>query len=218
MPAMDWRHLRRVPWLDRRARFLARTPTAGWHLEVGCSTGGTLRHFMELRPDLRFAAVDVVDFSASIPAGVSFHRADVSADALPFPDGQFDSIGLMHVAEHLPQFGRAPTELARVLRPGGRLYVEGPGQRSLLMPSSTRDFPLNFYDDPSHIAPMTRGRMAHVFGVGGLRVRSSGAARSWLLILGLPWSIVSLNRYYFLSGLIHVVGSYVYVEFEKSGG
>jgi SAM-dependent methyltransferase len=172
---------------------------------------------MELRPDLRFAAVDVVDFSGSLPPGVAFHRADLSADTLPFPDGQFDSISLMHVGEHLREFGKGPSELARVLKPRGRLYVEGPGQRSLLMPSSTRDFPLNFYDDPSHIAPMTRGRMAHVFGVGGLRVRSSGAARSWLLILALPWSVVSLNRRHFLGGLIHLAGAYVCVEFEKSG-
>jgi SAM-dependent methyltransferase len=215
---MDWRHLRRAPWLDRRARFLAQTPPAGWHLDAGCSTCGTLRHFMELRPDLHYAAVDIQDFSASMPPGVEFHRADLSADSLPFPDARFDSITLMHVAEHLAQFGKAPAEFARVLKPGGRVYVEAPGQRSLLLPSSTRDFPLNFYDDPSHIAPMPRGRIAHVFGVNGLRVRRSGAARSWPLILALPWSALRLNRFYFLSGLIHLVGSYVCVEFEKTGG
>ena len=215
---MHWRHLRRVPWLDRRARFLARTPPGGQHLDAGCSTGGTLRHFMELRPDLHFAAVDLGDLSACVPPGVDFHRLNLITDSLPFPDGHFDSITLMHVAEHLPQFGRAPAELARVLKPGGRLYVEGPGHRSLLLPSSTRDFPLNFYDDPSHIAPVTRGRLAHVFGVNGLRVRRSGAARSWVLVLALPWSILRLNRFYFLSGIIHLVGSYVCVEFEKSNG
>jgi SAM-dependent methyltransferase len=216
MPDMDWRHLRRAPWLDRRARFLAQTPPAGWHLDAGCSTCGTLRHFMELRPDLRYTAIDLEDFSACVPSGVAFHRLNLIADALPFADGQFDSISLMHVAEHLAQFGKAPAELARVLKPGGRLYVEAPGPRSLLLPSSTRDFPLNFYDDPSHVAPMSRGRIAHVFGINGLRVRSSGAARSWLLILALPWSILSLNRFYFLSGLIHLAGSYVYVEFLKT--
>ena len=212
---MDWRHLRRAPWLDRRARFLARTPRAGRHLDAGCSNGGTLRHFQELRPDLRFSAVDLEDFSASVPPGVEFRRVNLITDDLPFSDGYFDSISLMHVGEHLPQFGKAPAELARVLKPGGRLYVEGPGQRALLLPSSTRDFPLNFYDDPTHIAPLTRGRIAHVFGVGGLRIRASGPARSWLLILALPWSALRMNRFYFLSGIIHLVGSYVAVEFQK---
>jgi len=212
---MDWRHLRRAPWLDRRARFLAKTPPAGLHLDAGCSTCGTLRHFMELRPDVHFTGVDLEDVSAEVPPGVEFHRLNLITDTLPFPDGHFDSITLMHVGEHLPQFGKVPTELARVLKRGGRLYVEGPGQRSLLMPSSTHDFPLNFYDDPTHIAPLTRGRIAHLFGVNGLRVRSSGAARSWAIILGLPWSMPRLNRYYFLSGIINLVGSYVCVEFQK---
>ena len=173
---------------------------------------------MEFRPDLHYAAVDLEDVSGHLPAGVEFHRANLITDSLPFPDGHFDSISLMHVAEHLPQFGKAPAELARVLKPGGRLYVEAPGQRSLLLPSSTRDFPLNFYDDPTHIAPLPRGRIAHVFGVNGLRVRSSGAARSWILVLALPWSILRLNRFYFLSGVIHLVGSYVCVEFGKGDG
>jgi len=171
-----------------------------------------------MRPDLHFGAVDLEDVSAFAPAGVDFRRANLITDALPFPEGYFDSASLMHVAEHLPQFGRAPAELARVLKPGGRLYVEGPGQRSLLMPSSTRDFPLNFYDDPTHIAPVTRGRIAHAFGVGGLRVRASGPARSWLLVMAMPLAILRLNRFYFKSGLIHLVGSYVCVEFEKVAG
>lgn len=213
---MDWRHLRRAPWLDRRARFLAKTPPAGSHLDAGCSTCGTLRHFMELRPDLRYAAVDLEAVSACVPQGVEFHRLNLITDVLPFPDGHFDSITLMHVAEHLPQFGKAPAELARVLKPGGRLYVEGPGQRSLLMPSSTRDFPLNFYDDPTHIAPVTRGRITHLFGVGGLRVRSSGVARSWIQILALPWFILRMDRFYFLSAIVQLAGSYVCVEFEKT--
>jgi len=170
---------------------------------------------MELRPDVHFTGVDLEDVSAEVPPGVEFHRLNLITDTLPFPDGHFDSITLMHVGEHLPQFGKVPTELARVLKRGGRLYVEGPGQRSLLMPSSTHDFPLNFYDDPTHIAPLTRGRIAHLFGVNGLRVRSSGAARSWAIILGLPWSMPRLNRYYFLSGIINLVGSYVCVEFQK---
>lgn len=212
---MNWRVLRRFSWLDRRAAFLNRTPVGGWHLDAGCSTCGTLRHFIELRPDLHFAAVDCAALEASVPDGVEFHRMDLVTDQLPFPNNKFDSITLMHVAEHLPSFGKAPQELARVLKPGGRLYVEGPGQRSLLFPSSTRDFPLNFYDDPSHIAPVSRGRLAHVFGLDGLRVKRSGAARSWVLIFALPWSLLRRDRFHVLSGLIHLGGVYVFVEFEK---
>jgi SAM-dependent methyltransferase len=213
---MNWRVLRRFSWLDRRAEFLNRSPVAGRHLDAGCSTCGTLRHFIELRPDLHFAAVDCADLQAHVPKDVEFHRMDLVTDHLPFPDNHFDSVTLMHVAEHLPNYGKAPQELARVLRPGGRLYVEGPGPRSLWFPSSTRDFPLNFYDDPSHVAPVSRGRLAHVFGVGGLRVSRSGAARSWVLIMSMPWSLLRRDRFHFLSGLIHLGGAYVFVEFQKT--
>jgi ubiquinone/menaquinone biosynthesis C-methylase UbiE len=63
---------------------------------------------------------------------------DLIQNGLPFAGETFDSITLMHMMEHLPQFGKAPVELFRILKPGGRLYIEGPGPRSLFFPSSLK--------------------------------------------------------------------------------
>lgn len=202
--------------MDRRALFLSKSLVAGHHLDVGSSTGNTISHFVELRPDIHFVGVDCEDYGHLMPKGVEFRRVNIITDTLPFPDNYFDSISMMHVMEHLPQFGRAPSELARVLKPGGRMYVEGPSPRSILFPSSAGHITLNFYDDPTHIAPLSKGRIVRVFGVDGLRVKDTGMARSWPLILGMPWSLVKGDWLHFLAGLIHLGGWNVYVEFEKT--
>ena len=79
---MDWRHLRAAPWLDTRARFVSRVPPKGTLLDLGSSDGGTLRHFAELRPDLRFLAVDIAGTPENHPAGCQFHRADRYGQAM----------------------------------------------------------------------------------------------------------------------------------------
>lgn len=215
---MNWKHLNGFEWLDRRACVLRDTPKGGRHLEAGCSTCRPLRHFAELRPDVRFSAVDYHDFSNHAPLGVDFHQLDLTSDNLPFADESFDSITLMHVMEHLPSYGKAPVEFYRVLKPSGRLYVEGPGPRSLLFPSSAKTITLNFWDDPTHIAPLSYGRICRVFGIAGMRVVCNGHSRSLPLILGMPWSFLKRDWLHFWAGFNHLFGWNVYVLFKKQDG
>ncbi len=49
-----------------------------------------------------------------------------SATALPFPDASFDVVAAFDVIEHCEPEDRAVAELARVLRPGGRLLASVP--------------------------------------------------------------------------------------------
>jgi SAM-dependent methyltransferase len=51
--------------------------------------------------------------------GLDARRGDIQQ--LPFTDGQFDVVVCNHVLYHLPDRERGFAELARVLRPGGRL-------------------------------------------------------------------------------------------------
>lgn len=50
---------------------------------------------------------------------------------LPFPDESFDAAAANHVLYHLPDVDRGLAELARVLRPGGRLVATTNAVRSL---------------------------------------------------------------------------------------
>jgi SAM-dependent methyltransferase len=54
---------------------------------------------------------------------------DIEGDALnlPLPDASFDVAISTQVLEHVPQPWRAVAEMARVLRPGGRVVVTCPG-------------------------------------------------------------------------------------------
>lgn len=47
---------------------------------------------------------------------------------LPFEDGSFDAIFYHHVIEHVDDPAKSLTELARVLRPGGLIYVGTPNR------------------------------------------------------------------------------------------
>jgi SAM-dependent methyltransferase len=194
---------------------LHHTRQGGKHLDAGCSTCGTVGHFVELRPDLKITAIDSCDFSAHVPPGVEFHQLDLVAEKFPFANESFDSITLMHVMEHLRDFGSMAPELCRILKPGGRLYVEGPGPRSLLFPRSSKTITLNFWDDPTHVAPLSFGAIQNLFAQAGLRAVAKGHSRSWILIAAIPYSAARADWHHLLAGLIHLFGWSIYVVFEK---
>ncbi len=77
-------------------------------------------------PDLQKAA----DGFAEIPDVTDTHQrwSLAAADALrlPFDDATFDTIVCSEVLEHIPDYHQAIAEIARVIKPGGRLAVSVP--------------------------------------------------------------------------------------------
>jgi len=107
-------------------------------LDLGCGFG---RHAFEaFRRGADVVAVDrsadeVAEvtkmFGAMVAAGEAAPtqlaravRADLTA--LPFPDGSFDTVIASEVLEHIPNDADAIAEIARVVRPGGRVAVTVP--------------------------------------------------------------------------------------------
>jgi len=105
-PAPD----RRAPTLERIAE-LARAHAwrGGRLLDLGC---GALR--LE-------GCLARMDYEATAAANV---RGD--AHDLPFADGAFSLVVCKAVLEHVSDFRRAIAEIARVLQPGGEIWVEVP--------------------------------------------------------------------------------------------
>ncbi len=177
---MNWVYLRWLPVLDTRAAFVAGIPHSGALLDLGSSDGKTLRHFAQLRPDLRLHAVDIAGRPEDYPSGCQFHRADLERDRLPLPDGSMDAVTCLHLVEHLHDRTHLLREAARVLKSGARAFFETPHHKTLTLPRARGPVAMNFYDDPSHVELVELEVLAQQARQSGLAVVATGTSRNWL--------------------------------------
>ena len=90
-------------------------------LEVGCGAGELAERFVR-ELDCEVVATDQSERMVELTrARVNARVADV--EALPFRDGEFDCAVAAWMLYHVREVDRALAELARVLRPGGRLVA-----------------------------------------------------------------------------------------------
>jgi SAM-dependent methyltransferase len=91
-------------------------------LEVGCGWG-ELAQWLARDTGAEVVAVDLSPRMVALARerGVEARVADVQE--LPFEDGAFDVVVAAWMLYHVPELDRGIAELARVLRPGGRLVV-----------------------------------------------------------------------------------------------
>lgn len=212
---MNWKHWRAIPWIDTRAAFVAGVPRNGTLLDLGSSDGKTLWHMAELRPDLSFASVDIAGRPPHFPSNAAFACADLETDTLPWPAGSFDAITCMHVVEHLQTMTNLWNEIARLLKPGGNVYVETPGPESVDTPSPPESLrgkiTVNFYDDPTHIQPVTVTSLVAGATEVGLVAARSGRSRNLLFAAAYPaLAILPANRRRYVAKL-HWLGWSAYL-------
>jgi len=93
-------------------------------LDVGCGEGYLLRKAAR-RASLALG-VDVAESRLRATRGGPIELAVADAQRLPFADASFDRIICTETLEHVADAQLALRELARVLRPGGRLAVSVP--------------------------------------------------------------------------------------------
>jgi SAM-dependent methyltransferase len=108
------------------------TNARGRTLEIGAGTGLNVR-FYPASAEVTYTEPDPFMAKRLRRRGVDVVAA--SADALPFPDDSFDSVVSTLVLCTVPDAGAALREIARVLRPDGRLllleHVRAPAGSSL---------------------------------------------------------------------------------------
>jgi SAM-dependent methyltransferase len=146
-------------------------------IDVGCGEGGTLEA-------LRGAPDALVGFELShVRASVARDRGHAVAVAdglrLPCANEAFGLVISRHVIEHVPDDRQALHEMHRVLRPGGRLYIEtplrlrgawyiyrGPDGRRALDPTHVRE-----YRDVDELTRLVAGAGFRLLGVQTAPIR-----------------------------------------------
>jgi SAM-dependent methyltransferase len=107
-------------------------PLAGQRIvELGCGAARLARSLLQRFPDSEVTGleVDAVQMAKNRAAPQPRLRfVDAGAEAIPFPDASFDLALMLKSLHHvpLPRMAQALAEVARVLRPGGHLYVSEP--------------------------------------------------------------------------------------------
>jgi SAM-dependent methyltransferase len=113
--------------------FVARTPPSlrTRLLETSPRLGQDYRRAME-----RWFTYTCSDFDERAHAGTV--RLDLQA--IELPDASLDVILTPHVLEHVPETDRALGEIARVLAPGGRMYLQVPVLQGHTAPPEEPEF------------------------------------------------------------------------------
>ena len=158
---------RLIGWFEFPHRLLAvrsavRRPGAQL-LDAGCgnhSPSVTKRFF----PDVEYSGIDNSDWNRDVgDAAAIDHFYELSLDdeavLAKVPDDRFDAVVCSHVLEHLQDPTMTANALVRKLRPGGLAYFEVPSPRTVDWPHAKDGWwgirgCLNFYDDPTHVAPV----------------------------------------------------------------
>lgn len=106
-------------------------PATGDVLEVGSGDGKILRTLAAQRPALHLHGCDIRAWE-NPPDGIQFRQT--AGRDIPYEDGSFDAVLVVDVLEHVDDPAHLISEIARVLRPGGRFvgFVPVEGERRSL--------------------------------------------------------------------------------------
>jgi ubiquinone/menaquinone biosynthesis C-methylase UbiE len=90
--------------------------------DIGCGKGRFARLVKERFPDARVAAIDLAEaMLARVPSNL--HRIAASMTALPLATASMDAAYATESLEHAVDIPAAVAELARIVKPGGRIAI-----------------------------------------------------------------------------------------------
>ena len=98
-------------------------------LDIGCGNGKFLLKLRALGWEAQGVEFNAGAVAVCHDSGLKVFHGDLeSAD---FADGSFDMVSARHLIEHLPDPNSFMAEVARILKPGGYLYIRTPSSSAL---------------------------------------------------------------------------------------
>ncbi|ACV24340.1 class I SAM-dependent methyltransferase [Methanocaldococcus fervens] len=174
--------------------YIKKLPKGAKILDIGCAAGGFFVALSKIRNDLEFYGIDIADVEELLPKdlNIKFYRVNVDEEPLPFPDDYFDLVHTQQVFEHLYYPQRAMSEIKRVLKKDGLLYIGVPSTLRIFLPGN-----LNFWQDYTHVRPFNRASLRRLIEENGLKVIKLSRMRNrksvkifWYLIFVDFWTFV----------------------------
>ncbi len=172
----------------RRIRRLRRLVPSGRFLDIGCNLGFAV----EAARQLGFAATGIeVDTDAVATARRQFPECEfeaATAGAFAETGRDFDLLYCAEVIEHLSRVRPFAAALARLVRPGGVLYLTTPDAGHWAVP---RDFvSWNEVKPPEHLRWFTKRALGRLFGDAGFEI----ARFKWSLKPGIRMIAIRRQR------------------------
>lgn len=128
-------------------------------LDIGCGSGSNAFAIWAINSTATIYGLDLYEGHFA-PQRIIYKQVNLDVDGLPYPDNYFDAIVCTHVIEHLQNPISLGSDIYRILKPTGSLYIEAPNWISMLIPSfglaRNQHNPFNFFDDPTHLRPWTK--------------------------------------------------------------
>jgi len=143
-------------------------------LEVGAAAGGLLRHAQDRGWTVHGVELSAAAVEQARALGVTVTHGTLETAALP--DAALDLVYMGDVLEHVPDCRATLAEVARVLAPGGHLYLRGPittnslARRLALAAYAALGRTIVLREPPYHLWEFTPGPLARLARACGLAV------------------------------------------------
>ena len=192
-------------------------------LELGCGIGRNAMFIKKYFNKVEYHGIDILP-EEKVDSFINFRNVNLEESELPYEANYFDAIIFTHVLEHLNNPLSLGNEINRILKKGGRIYVEAPNWSSILVPSfgfhREQHNPFNFYDDPTHIKPWTKHGIYEFLSENcKLKVQKVGIVRNWIRIpldlFIIIFGFISGNRKRIISSFWNIYGWCVFGIGEK---
>ena len=183
-------------------------------LELGCGIGRNAMFIKKYLNEVEYHGIDILP-KEKVDSFINFRNVNLEESELPYETNYFDAIIFTHVLEHLNNPLSLGNEINRVLKKGGKIYVEAPNWSSILLPSfgfhREQHNPFNFYDDPTHIKPWTKHSIYEFLSKNcQFKVQKVGIVRNWIRIpldlFIIIFGFISGNRKRIISSFWNIYG------------